>query len=267
MGTKKAKRNRFDISGAKNAETLAWDDFATRFKPKLHKPFARAKDQLTPILLFASKKTVFEGDLVLGCTTPNVVVQGELVVRGNIVMRVDEGFGTFLWVTGNLEADCISLEGFPGTLRRRERGVPSRDQWTTTPEYERSSPTPPASKRPSLLAKLFGGGKATAPASPEQQSTELSTARRAAVVVKALRDENGFNVPRSRRLRAVWKALGNHGEAQVGHLGSPHCFVRAESFTSMMPQLAITNLRDEKADLLRRAEKAKAAKPGPSPAT
>jgi len=113
MGAKKAKRNRFDLAGAKNAKTLTWDDFATQFKPKLHKPFARAKDQLTPILLFASKKTVLEGDLVLDCTTPNVVVQGDLVVRGNVVMMVDEGFGTFLWVTGNLEADCISLEGFP----------------------------------------------------------------------------------------------------------------------------------------------------------
>jgi hypothetical protein len=53
-------------------------------------------------------------------------------------------------------------------------------------------------------------------------------------------------------MRAAWKALGNKGAAQVGHVGIPHVFVRAGELTSMAPQLAGLNLREEKAEAFRR---------------
>jgi hypothetical protein len=53
-------------------------------------------------------------------------------------------------------------------------------------------------------------------------------------------------------MRAAWKTLGNKGAAQVGHVGIPHVFVRPGELTSMAPQLAGLNLREEKAEVFRR---------------
>lgn len=98
------------------SRTISFPDFATRFKPKFHKPFARAQDQLNEILLYEGKRSVMNGDLLVDCTKPNVVVDGDLVIDGNLVMFVDEGFGGFVIVTGNLKADAICLQGFPELL-------------------------------------------------------------------------------------------------------------------------------------------------------
>ena len=57
-------------------------------------------------------------------------------------------------------------------------------------------------------------------------------------------------------MRATWKVLGNKGEAQVGHLGLPHVFVRAGEFTTMMPVHAARNLREEKNEIFLRAVEA-----------
>jgi hypothetical protein len=84
-------------------------------------------------------------------------------------------------------------------------------------------------------------------------------AQKCGIVVRARREEGGFDVRRSRQMRAAWKAMGNAGEAQVGHLGLPHAFLPAGDFTSMVPQLAITNLREEKKDIFLRGVRGKAA--------
>ena len=93
--------------------SISFPDFANRFKPKFHKPFARAQDQVNKILLFEGKRVTIDGDLLVDCTRPNVVVDGNLVIDGNLVMFVDEGFGGFVLVTGNVKADAICLQGFP----------------------------------------------------------------------------------------------------------------------------------------------------------
>ena len=97
----------------KRGETISFPDFAKRFKPKFHKPFARAQDQLQEIILFEGKRVSFDDELLVDCTRPNIVVDGDLVIDGNLIMFVDEGFGGFVIVTGNLKADAICLQGFP----------------------------------------------------------------------------------------------------------------------------------------------------------
>jgi hypothetical protein len=61
----------------------------------------------------------------------------------------------------------------------------------------------------------------------------------------------------ARQMRAIWKELGNSGDAQVGHVGLPHAFVRAGEVTSMAPQPAIENLREEKDGLFDRGRRSK----------
>ena len=100
---------------------LTWSELVATVAPKFFKPFAKATDQLEPIALLTpdpSGNVHIQGDLVLDCTTQNVVVEGNLIVDGNIIMYVDEGFGTFLVVTGNVTANAICLDGFPELLVR-----------------------------------------------------------------------------------------------------------------------------------------------------
>jgi hypothetical protein len=129
-------------------------------------------------------------------------------------------------------------------------------RWTVAPAYERRRATSEPPKRPSLLSRIFGGTGAATTKS-EQADHEAVAARRASIVVRALRDEGGFNLPRSRQLREAWKTLGNRGDAHACHLGMPHVFVRAGSHTSMMPQPAAANLRAERAEIFVRGAKAK----------
>ena len=95
---------------------IGWTELVARFAPKLHKPFKKAQDQLTDIVVFSGVRggTVrIDGDLVIDCTRPNVVIDGDLVVAGNLEMDADEGFGNFVIVTGDVVADAVCLSGFP----------------------------------------------------------------------------------------------------------------------------------------------------------
>ena len=97
-------------------QPITWKELVTRFEPKFHKPFSKAQDQLTEIVVFsadAKGKVRIEGDLVIDCRRANVVVDGDLVIDGNLVMSVDEGFGNFVLVTGDVTANAICLTGFP----------------------------------------------------------------------------------------------------------------------------------------------------------
>lgn len=97
-------------------QTIDWQAFSTRFTPRLHKPFAKAFDQLNPIIVFsadADGNVHLEGDLIIACDTANIVIDGTLVIDGNVAMVVDEGFGNFMLVTGNVKAHAICLKGFP----------------------------------------------------------------------------------------------------------------------------------------------------------
>lgn len=145
-----------------------------------------------------------------------------------------------------------------GTISERIRVEPfdwRKRRWTVAPTYERVEVVPAVPKRPSLLSRILGGGAAS-PSKPDEIGSNVS-ALKSGAVVRAVRDENGFNVRRARQMRAAWKALGNKGDAQVGHVGIPHVFVRAGEFTSMAPQLASLNLREEKNEIVRRAARSK----------
>jgi len=83
----------------KHGSPISFPDFAKRFKPKFHKPFARAQDQIQEIILFEGKRVTFDDELLVDCTRPNIVVDGDLVIDGNLIMFV--------------EADAICLQGFP----------------------------------------------------------------------------------------------------------------------------------------------------------
>lgn len=145
-----------------------------------------------------------------------------------------------------------------GTISERIRVEPfdwRKRRWTVAPTYERVEVVPAVPKRPSLLSRIFGGGAAS-PSKPDEIESNVS-ALESGAVVRAVRDENGFDLRRARQMRAAWKMLGNKGEAQVGHVGIPHVFVRAGEFTSMAPQLASLNLREEKNEIVRRAARSK----------
>lgn len=131
-------------------------------------------------------------------------------------------------------------------------------RWTKAPAYHLVEASPQVPKRPSLFARMFGSGSVN----DTDRSKDHSSvpARQCGVVVRAVRDRGGFDLPRARQFREAWKALGNRGEAQAGHPGIPHIFVRAGSFFSLAPQLSIANLRDEKNDIFVRAGRSKAVK-------
>jgi hypothetical protein len=97
---------------------------------------------------------------------------------------------------------------------------------------------------------------ANAPVKAPAPANHVVEERAAGIVVRALRDENGFDLPRSRKLRAAWKAHGHAGEAHAGHLGIPHVFVRAGAHTSLIPRLAIANLTAEKNEVFLRGANA-----------
>jgi hypothetical protein len=150
-----------------------------------------------------------------------------------------------------------------GSIRERIRIEPfewRKRRWTVAPAYERVEVVPEVSKRPSFLSRILRGN-ATSPSKPDEVAGNVS-ALKCGAVVRAVRDENGFDVRRARQMRAAWKALGNKGEAQVGHVGIPHVFVPALEFTSMAPQLANLNLREEKNEILGRGARSKAAPEG-----
>ncbi len=115
---------------------------------------------------------------------------------------------------------------------------------------------PEVSKRPSLISRILGKG-ATSPSKADDTEGNVS-ALKCGAVVRAVRDENGFDVRRARQMRAAWHSLGNKGAAQVGHVGIPHVFVRAREFTSMAPQLASLNLREEKNEVFQCGARSKA---------
>lgn len=146
-----------------------------------------------------------------------------------------------------------------GSIRQRIRVEPfdwRRRRWTVAPTYERVEVVPAVPRRPSLLTRILGGG-AVAPPKPDDISNV--SALECGIVVRAVRDENGFDVRRARQLRSAWKTLGNKGASQVGHVGIPHVFLRARELTSMAPQLASLNLREEKNEIVHRAARSKTA--------
>ncbi len=104
-------------------------------------------------------------------------------------------------------------------------------RWTPAPAFERRSARAPVG---SFWSKIFG---------KSPRGAGVTSAPQFAEVVKALRDERGFDVERSKKMREAWKRAGLAGEAQVGHLGPPHAFVRAGEYTTMMPVLASDNTR------------------------
>ncbi len=133
-----------------------------------------------------------------------------------------------------------------------------RRRWTKPPAYQLVEASPEVPKRPSLFARMFGtGGVNGTDRSEEHPSVP---ARQCGVVVRAVRDGGAFNLSRVRQFREAWKALGNRGEAQAGHPGIPHIFIRAGSFFSLAPQLSTANLRDERTEIFLRGARSKAAK-------
>jgi hypothetical protein len=148
------------------------------------------------------------------------------------------------------------------SVAERIRAAPfewRKRRWTEAPAYERGKARYESPKRPSFLSRIFGGAGRAPTETSGQRTLEAAGARRAGIVVQALRDERGFHLPRSRSLREAWKALGNGGDAHAGNLGIPHAFVRTGAYTSMVPQLAIVNLRAEKDALFLLGAKARAS--------
>ena len=133
-----------------------------------------------------------------------------------------------------------------------------RRRWTTPPAYQLVEASPEALKRPSLFARIFGARSG----SSRDRSNEapIVPAEHCGVVVRARRDGGALDLPRTRRFREKWKALGNPGEAQTGHPGVPHIFVRAGLFFSLAPQLSAANLREDKNEIFLRGARSKAAK-------
>lgn len=116
-------------------------------------------------------------------------------------------------------------------------------RWTTAPELHRAPSSPP--KPASLWSRMVG----RLAARPRTGRAELgSAARRAAVVVTAVRDERRFDLRRSRQMRAAWQAIGGDGDGQMGHLGRPHVFVPAGELTTVLPCAATENLRAQQVD-------------------
>jgi hypothetical protein len=135
-----------------------------------------------------------------------------------------------------LQAHGVPLS-WGGTTGERIRIAPfewRKRRWTEAPSYARQAPgaaAAPVTRHPDDEAAL---------AWPAPHPDEL---RRQAILVHGLRDENGFDRRRAQALRAAWKALGQRSQGQAGHLGNPHVFVRAGEPTTMVPRLAIANLR------------------------
>ena len=165
-------------------------------------------------------------------------------------------------IVATLERHGVSCR-WSESLQDRIRIEPfewQRRRWTKAPPYEKRAAVAEGGKRPSFLSRLFGQGDKRPTTRPPPPETKPTIATNCGAVVRALRDERGFDVRRARQMRAAWKALGNAGDAQVGHVGLPHVFVRAGGFTSMAPQLATWNLRAEKDEVLRRGMAARSAK-------
>jgi len=152
---------------------------------------------------------------------------------------------------------ALEEHGIPSSwgnsARERIRIAPfewRRRRWTTAPAHERR---PTASRPPSLWSRVFGGSSTA----PPVEARAHAPARPCAEVVRAVRDESGFDLRRAKRMRTAWKDLGNSGEAHVGHLGPPHVFVPAGELTTMMPVPAVENLVEERNEIFLRAAKAR----------
>ena len=130
-----------------------------------------------------------------------------------------------------------------------------RRRWTRPPPHQVVEVTQEAPKRPSLLARMFGAGR-----TEQAKERSIVSAAHCGVVVRAVRSEGAINLRRRKQLQDAWTALGNDGDAQAGHPGVPHMFIRAGSFFSLAPQLATANLRGEKDEVFLRGARSKAAK-------
>jgi len=142
------------------------------------------------------------------------------------------------------------------SIRERIRIAPfewRRRRWTKPPSHDRRPTTAP--KSPSLWSRMFGGSSGARPAPP----SAATSAGQFAEVVRAVRNENGFDLRRAKRMRAAWKNLAASGEGQVGHLGLPHIFVPTGEFTTMKPVPALENLCEDKNEIFLRAAKAKSS--------
>ena len=128
-------------------------------------------------------------------------------------------------------------------------------RWTKSPGHQtvasNSETVPPRSSSPKqrpLWSRLFSRA-----ATAESAIPSVAQLLPAAIVVRALADESGFDLRRSQRLRAAWSSLGHSGSAQAGHLGQPHAFIPTGQHTTMIPRLASENLRDERSEIFDRA--------------
>ncbi|MFO0676551.1 MAG: hypothetical protein U0169_08455 [Polyangiaceae bacterium] len=145
-----------------------------------------------------------------------------------------------------------------GSLTERIRVAPfewRRRRWTPPPPHQLVDVAQEAPKRPSLLARMFGAGR-----TEQAKERPLVSAAHCGVVVRAVRSEGAINLRRRKEFQEAWKALGNPGDAQAGHPGIPHMFIRAGSFFSLAPLLATANLRSEKNEIFLRGARSKAAK-------
>jgi hypothetical protein len=144
-------------------------------------------------------------------------------------------------------ARALCLHGVPytwsGNVSQRIRVLPfawQKRRWTARPSYVLNETS-------SDVVLSATPGVQGADSAPEH-----------AIVVKALRDEGGFNLKRSRHMRAVWKELGYAGDAHVAHLGIPHAFLPTGQHTTMMPMRSSVNLgAAERLALYRRGAKVK----------
>jgi len=129
-----------------------------------------------------------------------------------------------------------------------------RRRWTAAPMYP---PSPRPSRKPSSLwSRMFRRGK------PVRHDAGTATAiRELAIIVRTVIDEGGFDLRRTQQMQAGWNQLGRRECVHAGHLGTPHVFVRAGELTTMRPQLADENLRDERHALVARGRRSRLAPP------
>ena len=155
-----------------------------------------------------------------------------------------------LEIVGMLEAHGVACQ-WSQSVDDRIRVLPfewRRRRWTSAPNHTRVSAPRPSPRRSGATRR----GERTPPPS----------GRMLAVIVRTVQDERGFDLRRTRELRATWHARGHAGDVQVAHLGSPHVFVRTGEHTALMPQLALLNLREEKTDVFLRGQRAARAQDG-----
>jgi len=155
---------------------------------------------------------------------------------------------------------CGVTASWSGALNERIRIAPfewQKRRWTKSPAFVPQTPQPEP-KRASFISRLFGAKAPAHDAPIDPRANDV--ARQRALVVRALADERGFNLRRSRRVRESWTALGLAGDAHVAHLGVPHAFIPTGGHTSFVPRRSTENLGGDRDALFARALAGRTAK-------